>query len=117
VNVGRTIRRSLAVSGVVLALFLIAAWIVIHTPAFNTFVKTNLIRMAQERTGAQVIIRKMEIHWTHLSTDLYDISLDSGQNAPTATFATTNHLGVRIKFAPLLHRRIEFDEITLDQPV
>jgi translocation and assembly module TamB len=94
-----------------------AAYVVVHTRAFNRFALAKVIEEAQNATGGRVAIQRLEIHWSRLGVDFYGLSLYADQGASQPPVLRASHLGAGLKIISILKRRINLSELVLDEPV
>ncbi|MGH9689528.1 MAG: translocation/assembly module TamB domain-containing protein [Candidatus Acidiferrales bacterium] len=94
-----------------------AAYVVVHTKAFNHFVLQKIVQEAQTRTGARVEIRSLMIHWDTLSLDLYGLTAYGKGGISEPALFRADHLRIGLKIVSLLERKINLEEIVLDRPV
>ncbi len=112
----KRIHHILLAAGALLLLLVVGAYMVIHTQAFNRFVAREIVKQAQESTGAQLTIGKLLIHWGQLKVDFYDVALRTSPN-PAPPFLSCDHLGVGLKILSIWKRKIDLQDLFLDRPV
>src|ERR1700722_19360677 len=83
-NWAKIAKRTLMIGAAVVLLLVGAAYIIIHTAAFNRFVLQQVVEQAQEATGSRVEIRSMQIHWDHLGVDLYGVVIHGNARQSTS---------------------------------
>jgi translocation and assembly module TamB len=94
-----------------------AAYIVVHTSAFNRYVLAKIVEQAQSATGGRVAIHRMEIHWNKLGVDFYDLAVYGIQGTSEPPVLRASHLEVGLKIVSILRRKVDLSEIILDEPI
>lgn len=91
----------------------------LNTGMFRNFVRSEITKLAFEHAGARVSIQSLAIHWTQLGVDLRNIVVNGngGSSPGEPPLLRAAHLQIRVKFLPLLHRRIELNELVVVRPV
>ncbi len=113
----RTLKWAAITIGSLLVVLVAAAIFVVHTTAFQSFVLTQLELKVQANTGAGLDIKKLAINWRLLTFDLYGIVLHGKESEPQAPLFAADHLRVGLKIISILERKVDWNEIVLDQPV
>jgi translocation and assembly module TamB len=115
---GKRIVQWAAISlGSLCVVLVVAAIVVVHTTAFQHFVLTQLELKVQANTGARMDVKKLAIDWRLLTLDLYGIVLHGNESEPQAPLFAADHLRVGLKIISLMERKVDLNEIVLDQPV
>ncbi|HLV94911.1 MAG TPA: translocation/assembly module TamB domain-containing protein [Candidatus Acidoferrales bacterium] len=112
----KRIRHALLALAAVIVIVVVAGYIMIHTHAFNRFVAGKIIEQTEEKTGAQLSIGKMVIHWGQLKVDFYDLALRTSPKTGPPFFAC-DRLRVGVKILSIWKRKIDLQELILDRPV
>jgi translocation and assembly module TamB len=89
---------------------------IVHTKAFVQFVREKVIEQAESATGLRLDIKKMEIHWSKLDIDFYDLRLYGTGGASQPPLFRADHLAIGLKITSILRRKVDFREIVLDHP-
>lgn len=92
-----------------------AAYVTVHTSAFNRFALQEVVEEARRAAGSPVEIRSMEIHWSRLGVDLYGIVIQ-GQGDTQPPFLRADHLEVGLKIISILRRKVDLRELVIDRP-
>ncbi len=92
-----------------------ATYLIVHTDAFSQFVREKAVQEAEKATGSRVDIQRIEIHWSKLGVDFYDLVI-YGPGASSNPFFRADHLGVRLKVVSVLQRKVALSELILDRP-
>jgi translocation and assembly module TamB len=108
--------RILAGIVALLLVVLVGGCIFVHTRAFRRFVINKIAEKTQQSTGEQLRIGKMEIHWSELKVDLYDLVLRKPSMSPPPFFSCA-HLAVSVRILSLWRRRFALDEVVVDRPL
>ncbi len=112
------------VAGWALAIFwllnilgVIAIFIALHSTAVHNYI----LRTAEQKAGAAlntpVTIQNYALHFSHLSLDLYGLTVygvGPGANQP---ILQADHAGVGVRVISLLRRLWNFDNLSIDHPV
>lgn len=112
-------RRILIAVAVAIACVFVFTIVLLNTNMFRNFLRSEISKIALKHAGAQVNIQSLAIHWTQLSFDLRNITVNGNLvSAPgQSPLLEAARLQVGVKFLPLLHRRIELSEFILEHPV
>ncbi len=116
-NWSRTIRRAILIvlaSTVILAGL---AYLAVHTKPSEHFILTQVVRVAEARTGARIRIRRLTIPWTHLGANLYGITIYGKGGTSNPPLFQSPHLEVMLNLASLLLGRVGINSLVLDRPV
>jgi translocation and assembly module TamB len=113
----RALGKIAVIAAVLAAALAIAASIIVNTQAFSRFVLAEVIKKAEAATGAKVAIGRLQIHWSNLGIDLYNLSIYGSQGTSQPPLLQASHLGVGVKIVSILKREINLSELTLDQPI
>lgn len=117
----RTIRNTLAGIVALLGCLILLCVVVVHTAAFQNFLRSQIVRQALEHAGARVEIGSIEMHWMPLGLDLEQITVYGDENRPgqpmQEPLLQAAHLEVGVRFLPLLRGRVELRELILDRPL
>src|ERR1700731_5318666 len=104
------------IAGAVLVL-VVAAVVIVHTDAFRRFVLEQIEQKAQASLGARLNVERMAINWRLFTFDFYGITLHGKENAAQPPLFAADHLRVGLKIVSILQRKVDLNEIVLDQPV
>lgn len=118
----RIIRNVLAGILALLVCLVIVFVVVVHTAAFRDFLRNEIVHQAKENAGARLEIGSVEMHWIHLGLDLDRITVygdQSGAGGPEQQppLLQAAHFTVGVRILPLLHGRVELQQLILDRPV
>src|SRR5882762_9527884 len=115
---GKRFLRWAAISIAAILVVLIAvAVVVVHTVAFQHFVLEQVEQKTQASTGARLNIERMAINWRLFTVDFYGIALRGKGNGSQAPLFAADHMRVGLKIVSILRRKVDLNEIVLDQPV
>jgi translocation and assembly module TamB len=111
-------RRILIAIPLILVAFVAVCAILLNTNAFRSFLISTIRSQALERTGARIEIGSVETHWIKFGLDLNDIVVH-GNETPALSASPllqAKRLEVSIHFWPLLHGKVHFRDLILDEP-
>jgi len=115
---GKRFFRWAAISiAAILIVLIVAAVVVVHTVAFQHFVLDQIEQKTQASTGARLNIERMAINWRLFTIDFYGIALHGKESGSQAPLFAADHLRVGLKIVSILRRKVDLNEIVLDQPV
>src|SRR5579872_216240 len=115
---GKNIVRWAAIAiAAVLLVLVVAAIVVVHTTAFQHFVLQQIEQKVQASTGALLNIGRMAINWRLLTLDFYGITLHGKESGSQAPLFAADHMRIGLKIVSILQRKVDLNEIVLDQPV
>ena len=100
-----------------LVVLIVAAVVIVHTVAFQHFVLQQIEQKTQASMGARLNIERMAINWRLFTIDFYGIALHGKENSSQAPLFAADHLRVGLKIVSVLQRKVDLNEIVLDQPV
>ena len=112
----RIFRFSLA-AFLALVVLLAAGIMAVRSRAFHQYVLATIIEHAQQATGGRVEIGDYAIRLGGLRADLYRIVLHGTESDPLAPLFQADRLGVAVNVASIWSRKIDVQEIVIDQPV
>jgi translocation and assembly module TamB len=101
----------------ILSVLIVAAIVVVHTAAFQRFVLEQIEQKTQASFGARLNIERMAINWRLFTIDFYGIVLHGRESSSQPALFGADHLRVGLKIASILQRKVDLNEIVLDQPV
>lgn len=77
----------------------------------------RVIAYAQQKSGLQIEIRHVAVHWTPLSIRLFDVGIRDPKPFPTGYFLKAPEVDANLAWGPLLHRQIVIRALTVKKPV
>lgn len=98
----------------VIVLVIVAGIVVVHTSAFHDWVLAKIESTASEDLNAQVKVGRFDLSLSHLTLDLYNVSIHTTGPVPLLHVA---HLGASVKIISALHREWSLNDIQVDQPI
>src|ERR1700722_10749786 len=116
-NGKRFFRRAGITIAAILVVLIVAAIVIVHTAAFQHFVLAQIEQKAQASLGARLNVERMAINWRLFTFDFYGITLHGKENAAHPPLFAADHLRVGLKIVSILQRKVDLNEIVLDQPV
>lgn len=99
--------------GVLIAL-IAAAIYAVHDP--DRYLP-RVIAYAQQKSGLQIEIRHVAVHWTPLSIRLFDVGIRNPKPFPVGYFLKAPEVDATLAWGPLLHRQIVIRALTVKKPV
>jgi translocation and assembly module TamB len=112
-------RRKIA-AGIGLLLFVVltvvaSAAVYLHSRGFREYALDKIIETAQQKTGAQIEIRDVNVSWRPLTVQVNGVHafIPGGSHKPLATIER-----VTVTMTPwqLLHRQVAIEKLSVDQP-
>lgn len=113
----KTVRTVLFTMVSVVLVLVAAAYVMVHTSAFNRFVVEKVVEEAQKATGSRVEIRSLQIHWSKLSVDVNGLVIQGEGGNAQLPFLRVDHAAMGLKIIPILRRKVDLSELVLDRPV
>ena len=112
----KTVRTALLAIAGLLLLLVAAAYVMVHTSAFNRFVLEKVVEEAQKATGSRVEIRGLQIHWNKLSVDVKGLVIQGKGGSAQPPFLRVDHAAVGLKIISILRRKVNLSDLVLDRP-
>ena len=113
----KTVRYIAAGMLAVLVVLGAAAYVVVHTEAFNRFLVAKIVQQARTRAGIRLEIGSLAIQWDKLDVDVYNFAVYRDNPDERTPFVRGDHLGIGLKIVSLLKREINLQDLILDRPV
>ena len=114
-NWKKGIRRTLLGLVALIVLLAVGGWIFLHTSYFNRLAIGKIEQYADKSTGEKLSIGRVNIQWSQLKVDMYNVVLQKPSMSPPPFFSCT-HLSASIKILSLWHRKFAMSELVLNQP-
>jgi translocation and assembly module TamB len=99
------------------AILVIAGFVVLRTQRFHEFVLAQLQQQASEATGGQVRIQNFSLHLSNLTANAYGITIRGSEPVSRPPLVLADELMVRLKIISLLRKKVDLNEIILRHPV
>src|SRR5271154_5601127 len=94
--------RSIAIGMLaVLVVLGAAAYVVVHTEAFNRFLVAKIVQQARTRAGIRLEIGSLAIQWDKLDVDVYNFAVYRDNPDERTPFVRGDHLGIGLKIVSL----------------
>lgn len=94
------------------------AIVCVNTSAFRNFLRSEIREQALARTGANVEIGSLGLHWTRLALDLRNVVVRGKVGSPNESpLAQAKTLELAVEFLPLLHGQVHLRTFLVNQPV
>src|SRR5262245_30713091 len=84
---------------------------------FHRVLIAEIEQQASARTGAQIRIQNLALHLSHLSADVYGITVRGKEPQSAPPLAEADEFTIRLKIVSFLHKKIDLREIILRRPV
>lgn len=115
---GRWIFKRLALAVLVLvAVIVVAGFFVLRSRAFHRYALAKIESGAEQATGSKVQIGDLAFHLLTLRADLYRIAIRGGEPSSAPPILSMTHVGLNLKFLPLVHGRLGLSDLVIDHPV
>jgi uncharacterized protein involved in outer membrane biogenesis len=101
----------------VLAVVLLAVAILVSVLANPDSYRSQLVSILETRTGKQIEIGRITVHWLSSSIELYGFGVRNPTPFPNGYIIKAPEVDAIIKIAPLLRREIVIKSIVLHEPV
>jgi translocation and assembly module TamB len=116
-NWKKTIRRTILIVLATIVILAGAACVAVHTRPVEQLLRSKAVEVAEARTGTQVAINRIVIHWANLGADLYGVTVYGKGGPSQPPLFQSTHLGVELKIDSLLRGQIAVADLVLDRPV
>ncbi len=115
------LRRIAAWIGISLVALLVIAGIAVtlllHSARFHNYVLSTVQKRASESIGTQVQLQNFALHLSHLSLDLYGLTVHGAAPYPNPPLLQVAHAEVSVRIVSVLHRKWYLDSFVVDRPV
>ena len=116
-NKRRLIQITLIAIPLTVALLSVAALAILHSKSFQSYALAKMLTSARESTGAQFRVQSMDVTWHPLSIVLYGVTAQNPAAAEKTPLLTVDKLQLSLRIAPLLHRQVQIESLTVVHPV
>jgi translocation and assembly module TamB len=103
--------------GALLLLVIVAAIVLLHTPAFRNYLLAKIEQKAGEATGARVEIQDFDVHVGSLTADIYGLTIHGKEAAAEKPLLQVQHVKVGVKIISVLNRKVNLSELMIERPV
>ena len=106
-------------SGIAVLLLLLSVGIfaLLHNVRFHQFLLHKADQLASQRFGTQVTLQNFEIRLSHLSVDLYGLTIDGASLHPSPPLLQVQHIGLQFRIVSIWNRKWYLENIRADRPV
>ncbi|HLH06862.1 MAG TPA: AsmA family protein [Terriglobales bacterium] len=108
-------KKVLIVVAIVVVVIVAALAIIPHFLDLNSY-RTQIQAKLQQALGRQVDFKDISASFLPPSVKLQNVSISEDPHFGAGPFATVQQLNVSVKLFPLLHKDVEIQSLTLDQP-
>src|SRR3984957_416773 len=108
------------VAGIFIVLLLVAGLavtILLHSARFHNYVLSTVEQKATESIGTKVQLQNFALNLSHLSMDLYGLTVAGASPYPDPPLLQVAHGEVGVRIVSILHRKWYLDRLIIDQPV
>ncbi|MGH9431760.1 MAG: hypothetical protein ACRD3T_09475, partial [Terriglobia bacterium] len=116
-NWKKAIKRLSVAIVILLAVFVIAASLLLRSRSFHRYLLAKMDQKAERATGSRVTIGDFRFRWSGLRADLYRLTLDGVEKNPAQPLFTADHVAVGLKIISVLGHKVRLNYVTLDHPV
>jgi translocation and assembly module TamB len=95
----------------------IAVTVLLHSARFHNYILATVQKKASESIGTQVQLQNFALHLSHLSLDLYGLTVHGAAPYPNPPLLQVAHAEVGVRIVSFLHRNWYLDSFVLDHPV
>ncbi len=100
-----------------LLILVLAVTILLHSARFHNYVLATVEQKGSQAIGTQVQLQNFALHWSHLSLDLYGLTVHGAAPYPDPPLVQVAHAEVGVRIVSVLHQKWYLDSFVLDQPV
>jgi translocation and assembly module TamB len=104
-----------SLAGLILIVF-VAAIVVIQTPWFHNFVRTQIISTVDEHTGGSASAGSVDFSWTHLSVDIHDFVLRGLEPATAPPLLAAKLIQIDLTLRSLFDGFADISALLVDAP-
>ncbi|HVB34202.1 MAG TPA: translocation/assembly module TamB domain-containing protein [Patescibacteria group bacterium] len=113
----KTPRRTVLIVLATIVILIGGAYVGIHTRPVERFIRAQAIHAARARTGAQIEIGRIAIHWTNVGADVYGITVYGTGGKSQPPLFECPRLEIELDIASLLRGRVGIAKLLLDRPL
>ncbi len=95
----------------------IAVTLVLHSARFHNYVLRTAQNKASDTLGTQVQLQNFALHLSHLSIDLYGLTVHGAAPYPDPPLLQVAHAEVGVRIVSVLSRKWYLDSFVVDRPV
>jgi translocation and assembly module TamB len=100
-----------------LLIVVLAVAILLHSARFHQYVLATVDQKATQAIGTQVQLQNFALHWSHLSLDLYGLTVAGAAPYANPPLLQVAHAEVGVRIVSILQRKWYLDSFVLDHPV
>jgi translocation and assembly module TamB len=102
---------------VVLLLAGITVTILLHNQRFHDYVLRSAEKQASEGLGVRVTLQNFALNLSHLSLDLYGLTVDGAAPYTDTPLLQVDHAEAGVQVVSILHRKWYLDSFQIDRPI
>jgi translocation and assembly module TamB len=106
--------------GVVVVLIVLAGitiTILLHNQRFHDYVLRSAEKQASDSLGVQVTLQNFVLNLSHLSLDLYGLTVDGAAPYADTPLLQVDHAEAGVQVVSILHRKWYLDSFRIDRPI
>ena len=100
-----------------LVLATVVVTVVWHSARFHNYLLSTVQKRASESLGTQVQLQNFALHLSHLSLDLYGLTVHGADPYPNPPLLQVAHAEVGVRIVSVLHQKWYLDSFVVDRPV
>lgn len=100
-----------------LILIVIAIVILLHSTTFHNWVLNKVRASASSALGVRVGLENFNLNLSHLSLDLYGLTVAGANPYPNPPLLQVQHAQVGVRIVSILHRKWYLNDFRIDHPV
>ena len=100
-----------------LVLAAVVVTVVWHSARFHNYLLSTVQKRASESLGTQVQLQNFALHLSHLSLDLYGLTVHGADPYPNPPLLQVAHAEVGVRIVSILHQKWYLDSFVVDRPV
>lgn len=113
----KIIRNALIGVPAVAVLLVVAALVILHTQSFHRYLLAKVLQSAEQSTGTQITVQKLDLRWSPFTADFYGVVVHGQERNGEPPLLQAEHLGMTLGLRALLNKQVDLYAITLDRPV
>ena len=98
-------------------LLTLSAVMMLNSERFHAYLLSTAQKQASDRLGVPVTLRNFTLHFSHLSLDLYGLTVSGANPYPNPPLLQVQHAEVGVRVVSILRGKWYLDNLRIDQPV
>jgi translocation and assembly module TamB len=103
--------------GAVLLLVIVAAVVLLRTPAFHNYLLAKIEQQAGKAIGGRVDVQNFDLHPGTLTADIYGLTVQGKESPAEKPLLQVQHVKVGIRIISVLRRKVNLSELLIEHPV